>query len=118
MSKFYSVDAAIDAALTDAHKLRRAACVYRSLSENVSHTMRKQESNQIRVPLEVISKSLKLKGAANFECRRLNDMHSKQYALMAQVFGFAGIGAIPQNDSVIFVKLNSIPSVLALTQSA
>ena len=114
MSKFYSVDTAIDAAITDAHKLRRAACLYQTLSESVSHTMRNQEFDQIRVPLDVISKSLKLKGAANFECRRLNDMHSKQYEIMSKVFGFAGIGAIPQNDSVIFVNLDSIPSVFSL----
>lgn len=110
-----NVQAALHSVLCEVDKLQRAANVYATLGEDISKKMRSESAPQIRVKLETISKTMKSRGAANFELRRLGDTSSKQFNLMSKVLGTFGLGAIPFSDSLVFVALNDVPTVNALT---
>lgn len=105
---------AVSEIILDAGKLHRAANVYATLGKDVSKTMRESDSSQIRVRLETISKTMKSRGAANFELRRLGDTSSQQFSLLSKVLGTFGLGAIPFSDSLVFVALNDAPTVNTL----
>lgn len=92
-------------------KLAEASDQYASLADCIADKLDSRNLSQVKIRIEVISKFLKKRGAGNFVVRRLSDNQSQQFNVLHDNLYAKGLGAIPDGDSLVFVKLSEIPTL-------